>query len=72
MKFNVPESYVLRLDRNKPSRNYSSNDTPLNRSGCENQFGVIMNSYLLPGPPCIQAKNRENRIYTKHRGEGLK
>ena len=62
MEFNVGKCSVMSVGRSNPLHNYSLNNSPLARSRCERDLGVLVSSDLRPRAQCVQARNRANRV----------
>lgn len=54
MEFNVEKRSILTVSRNNPSHNYCLNGTPLSRSRCERDLGLLVSSDLHPRAQCIR------------------
>ena len=62
MEFNNGECSIMSAGRNNPLHNYSLNDSPLARSGCERDLGVLVSSDLPPRAQCVRARNCSHRV----------
>ena len=52
----------MSVSRTNPAHSFCLNDTPLRRSRCERDLGVLVSSDLRPRAQCVQARNRANRV----------
>ncbi len=52
-EFNIGKCSIMSAGWNNPLHNYSLNATPLDRSRCERDLGVIVSSDLRPRNQCI-------------------
>ncbi len=55
MEFNIGNYSILSAGRNNLLHNYSLNATPLGRSRCERDLGVLVSSDLRPRNQCLLA-----------------
>ncbi len=62
MEFNIGKCSILSVGRNSSVYYYSLNATPIDRSRCERDLGVLVSSDLRPRNHCIQVKNRASRV----------
>ena len=62
MDFIIDKCKVMNIGKENPQNRYNINRVMLNRSKCERDLGIQVNSDLRPRQQCMEARNRANRL----------